>query len=104
MSEIQELQDLIRKFADARNWHEFHTPKNLAMAVTGEAGELASEFQWLTADESMNLSKKQLDAVSMEMADIAIYLLRMADVLGVELRKVIEEKISINENRFPVQK
>ena len=104
MSEIQELQDLIRKFADARNWHEFHTPKNLAMAVTGEAGELASEFQWLTAGESMNLSKKQLDAVSMEMADIAIYLLRMADVLGVELRKVIEEKISINENRFPVQK
>jgi NTP pyrophosphatase (non-canonical NTP hydrolase) len=104
MSEIQELQELIRKFADERNWHEFHTPKNLAMAVTGEAGELASEFQWLTAEESKNLSKEQLGPVSMEMADIAIYLLRMADVLNVDLKNAIESKMEINESRFPASK
>lgn len=101
MTEFLELQEHIRKFADARNWHEFHTPKNLAMAVTGEAGELASEFQWLTAEESMNLSREQLGAVAMEMADIAIYLLRMADVLNVDLKNAIESKMEINENRFP---
>ena len=101
MTEFLELQEHIRKFADARNWHEFHTPKNLAMAVTGEAGELASEFQWLTAEESKNLSREQLGAVAMEMADIAIYLLRMADVLNVDLKNAIESKMEINENRFP---
>jgi NTP pyrophosphatase (non-canonical NTP hydrolase) len=71
------------------------------MAVTGEAGELASEFQWLTAEESKNLSQEQLGAVAMEMADIAIYLLRMSDVLNVDLKNAIESKMEINENRFP---
>ena len=103
MSEIKNLQTLIRKFADARDWNKFHTPKNLAMAISGEAGELAAEFQWLTPEESANLTKDHKDVVSLEIADIAIYLLRMADVLDVDLVNVIERKLSINENRFPSQ-
>lgn len=101
MSDIKELQELIRKFANERDWGQFHTPKNLAMAVTGEAGELAAEFQWLTPEDSRNLSKVQLEAVSLEMADIAIYLLRMADVLDVDLKLAIANKMAINQNRFP---
>jgi NTP pyrophosphatase (non-canonical NTP hydrolase) len=101
MSDIKELQELIRKFAIDRDWGQFHTPKNLAMAVTGEAGELAAEFQWLTPEDSRNLSKDQLEAVSLEMADIAIYLLRMADVLDVDLKLAIAKKMAINQNRFP---
>mgnify|MGYP000362511110 CR=1 FL=1 len=100
-SEFAELTARIRAFADARNWEKFHTPKNLAMAVAGEAGELAAEFQWLTPEESSGLSKDQLKAVELEMADVAIYLLRLADVLGIDIGGAVKEKIELNEGRFP---
>ncbi len=102
MSEIQQLKSEIRAFADARNWEVFHTPKNLSMAIAGEAGELVAEFQWLTMQESMreNLSEKQLQDVKMEIADVAIYLLRLTDVLGVDFADAIREKMKINESRF----
>jgi dCTP diphosphatase len=102
MNEIDELKLEIRAFADARDWEVFHTPKNLSMAVAGEAGELVSEFQWLTTEESRreNLAPKKFTDIKMEIADVAIYLFRLADVLGVDLAEAMREKIKINESRF----
>ena len=102
MSEIQELKNEIRTFADARNWEVFHTPKNLSMAIAGEAGELVAEFQWLTMEESMrkNLNDKQMQDIKLEIADVAIYLFRLTDVLGVDLADAMREKMKINESRF----
>ncbi len=102
MNEIQNLAAEIRKFADARDWVQFHTPKNLSMAVSGEAGELVSEFQWLTPEESMKeqLSAEKLKNIKMEIADVALYLFRLADVLDVDLAEVMREKMKINETRF----
>jgi NTP pyrophosphatase (non-canonical NTP hydrolase) len=99
---IQELTREIREFADARDWQKFHTPKNLAMAIAGEAGELAAEFQWLTPGESMenSLSRDQRKAIELEIADVQIYLLRLADVLNVDIPAVVREKIQINNDRY----
>jgi len=102
MSEINDLKSEIRAFADARDWEQFHTPKNLSMAIAGEAGELVAEFQWLTADQSMrsNMSDEKLSDVELEIADVAIYLIRLADVLGVDISEVVRKKLAINESRF----
>jgi len=102
MSEIDQLKEEIRAFADARDWEKFHTPKNLSMAVAGEAGELVAEFQWLTAKQSerSELSADKLSDIELEIADVAIYLLRLADVLDVDLSSVIRKKLAINEGRF----
>ena len=102
MSEINDLKSEIRAFAGARNWEQFHTPKNLSMAVAGEAGELVAEFQWLTAEESKrsNMSQEKLKDIELEIADVAIYLIRLADVLGVDISEVVREKLAINESRF----
>ena len=102
MSEKSELKSEIRAFADARDWEIFHTPKNLSMAVAGEAGELVSEFQWLTSEESFrkNLDPKKLKDIEMEIADVALYLFRLADVLDVDLAEVMRAKMKINEHRF----
>jgi dCTP diphosphatase len=102
MNEIQHLAAEIKKFADARDWEQFHTPKNLSMAVAGEAGELVAEFQWLTAEQSMrsNMSAEKLKDVELEIADVAIYLIRLADVLGIDVAEVVRKKIAINESRF----
>ena len=103
MSEIQELMIEIAAFADARNWDQFHTPKNLAMAIAGEAGELVAEFQWLKPEESFlaAMGKEKLRDVELEIADVTIYLLRLADKLEVDIASVVRDKIQINEKRFP---
>ena len=102
MSELEQLKLEIRAFADARNWEIFHTPKNLSMAVSGEAGELVSEFQWLTESESrlQALSSKKLNDIEMEIADVTIYLLRLADVLEIDVASAVRKKMIINESRF----
>lgn len=102
MNEIQHLAAEIKKFADARDWEQFHTPKNLSMAVAGEAGELVAEFQWLTAEQSMrsNMSPEKFKDVELEIADVAIYLIRLADILGIDVAEVVRKKIAINESRF----
>ena len=102
MSEIDTLKAEIRAFADARNWEQFHTPKNLSMAVAGEAGELVAEFQWLTAEASGRsaLSAEKLSDIELEIADVAIYLIRLADVLDVDVARVVRKKLAINESRF----
>ena len=102
MNEIQHLAAEIKKFADAREWEQFHTPKNLSMAVAGEAGEQVAEFQWLTAEQSMrsNMSPEKFKDVELEIADVAIYLIRLADILGIDVAEVVRKKIAINESRF----
>ena len=102
MSEINDLKTEIRAFAVARDWEQFHTPKNLSMAIAGEAGELVAEFQWLTAEESMRskLSSDKLTNVELEIADVAIYLIRLADVLDVDISQVVRKKLALNESRF----
>lgn len=99
---LNELMQEVRRFAEVRNWGQFHTPKNLAMAIAGEAGELAAEFQWLTPEESMSdaLTGDQKKSIELEIADVQIYLLRLADVLGIDIAEVVREKIRINETRF----
>jgi NTP pyrophosphatase (non-canonical NTP hydrolase) len=102
MNEIQHLAAEIKKFADARDWEQFHTPKNLSMAVAGEAGELVAEFQWLTAEQSSrsNMSPEKIKDVELEIADVAIYLIRLADVLSVDIAEAVLKKIAINKLRF----
>jgi len=100
--EINSLTELIREFAEKRDWGKFHIPKNLAMAVAGEAGEPVAEFQWLTPEESSkeSPSDEMAHAIAMEIADVQIYLLRLADVLGVDISKVVRDKIDYNETRY----
>jgi NTP pyrophosphatase (non-canonical NTP hydrolase) len=102
MSEIQSLAARIKAFADARDWEQYHTPKNLSMALAGEAGELLAEFQWLTPEQSMkqSLTKEQLAAIELEVADVAIYLIRLAEVLDISITNAVTKKITINESRF----
>lgn len=102
MNELKDLISEIKSFADKRNWQKFHTPKNLAMAVAGEAGELVAEFQWLTPSESelVALTPEKLQDIRMEVADVEIYLLRLADVLEIDVASAVREKLAINESRF----
>jgi dCTP diphosphatase len=100
--DISALQLRLREFANARDWEQFHSPKNLAMALAGEAGELLEIFQWLSEVQSSDLDDEDRDRVSEEMADIQIYLLRLADVLALSLPAAIEGKIADNERKYPV--
>ena len=99
-----ELTSALRKFADERDWEQFHTPKNLVMALTGEAGELAEVFQWLTPAESASVMDDAAAAerVRDELADIYGYLLRLADVLGVSLDEALQQKMEKNAARYTI--
>lgn len=98
-----ELRDRLRVFAAERAWEPFHTPKNLAMALAGEAGEVIEHFQWLTPEASVALSAEQRQAVALELADVLLYLVRLADVLHIDLREAAMEKLAINAERYPVE-
>lgn len=101
---LHELRDSLRVFADARDWGPFHTPKNLAMALAGEAGEVIEHFQWLSAEASATLPDETRDAVALELADVLLYLVRLADVLDVDLADAARRKLIINAARYPVDK
>jgi len=98
---LDELAGRLREFAAARDWEQFHTPKNLAMALVAEAGELAAEFQWLTAAQSAAPAPQQLQRIQAEAADVLIYLVRLADRLGFDLQAAAAAKIDANERRYP---
>ncbi len=98
------LRDRLRQFAEARDWAQFHTPKNLAMALIGEAAEVVEHFQWLTPEDSAALGADDKAAVSHELADVLLYLVRLADQLDVDLRAAALEKLAINAERYPVDK
>lgn len=102
-NELRDLADLLRSFARARDWEQYHTPKNLAMALAGETGELLACFQWLTPDESIHIMQdgSRAAAIESELADVLQYLIRLADVLQVNLAEVVRKKVRLNEKRFP---
>lgn len=105
MSEpLRALQQRLAAFAAARDWEQFHSPKNLAMALSVEAAELVEEFQWLTEEQSRNLSTDRRERVRLELADVFIYLLRLADTLGVDLLRAADDKIVLNEQKYPAER
>ncbi len=99
------MREYLRRFAADRDWEQFHTPKNLAMALAGEAGELLEVFQWLTPDESAAVTEDPASAraVADELADILQYVVRLADVLGVDLSDAVWVKLRESERRYPVE-
>ena len=101
---LEQLRRQLAAFADQRDWQQFHSPKNLAMALIAEAAELVEHFQWLTEDQSRQLEPEKKAAVSLELADILIYLIRTADQLNIDLIASALDKVQINEQRYPVDK
>lgn len=105
--EIDSLDTLrlhIREFAQVRAWEPYHTPKNLVMALSVEAAELLEPFQWLTAEQSCKLGADQHEAVRQEIADVLIYLTRLADLLDIDLLDAAADKLAINARKYPVDK
>jgi NTP pyrophosphatase (non-canonical NTP hydrolase) len=94
----------IRKFRDERDWLQFHDPKNLAASISVEAAELLELFQWRNGEESLRYAKENKERVSEEVADVAIYLIELADVVGIDLLKAIDDKLAKNAVKYPVEK
>ena len=101
---LTDLAMRLREFVAARDWDQFHTPKNLATALVAEAGELAAEFQWLTAAQSCAPTAEQLARMRAESADVLIYLVRLADKLGFDLLAAADAKLAANQQRYPADK
>ncbi|SFK53780.1 nucleotide pyrophosphohydrolase [Lysobacter sp. cf310] len=99
---IEALQEAMREFALAREWDQFHTPKNLATALSVEAAELLEHFQWLTDAQSQALDESKLAAVAEETADVLLYLLRFADKLGIDPIAAAWKKLEVNASKYPV--
>lgn len=105
MTELEELADRLRRFAQDRDWEQFHTPKNLAMALAGEVGELLAELQWLTPEEAANVmgDPDAAGRLRSELADAMTYLTRLADVLKVDLIEAAHAKLDQSEKRYAVE-
>lgn len=105
-SELEKLQKKINTFCEDRDWDQFHSPKNLVMALMGEVGELTEIFQWLDCEESRKVmdDPKKANSTKEEVADVFIYLMRIASKLDIDLIKVAEEKLKLNEEKYPVSK
>jgi NTP pyrophosphatase (non-canonical NTP hydrolase) len=98
------LAERLRVFARERDWEQFHTPKNLAVALSVEAGELLEHFQWMPEGASAALAPAKRAQVALEMADVLLYLVRLADQLGVDLRAVALQKLAINAQKYPIER
>lgn len=101
MDSLDELNARLVRFAQERDWEQFHSPKNLCMALAGEVGELMEHFQWLSEDASRDLSPEKKDEVALEVADCLIYLVRLAERLGIDPIAAAYRKMAINEERYP---
>jgi NTP pyrophosphatase (non-canonical NTP hydrolase) len=101
---LDELRLRIRAFASERHWERYHTPKNLAMALIAEAGELVERFQWLSPEESAHLPPERHEQVRQEIADVLIYLTRLADLLDIDLLQAAADKIELNGQKYPADK
>ncbi len=99
---LDSLRRELRRFADARDWGQFHTPKNLAMALSVEAAELLECFQWLTPEQSARLAANDRRAVEEEVADVLLYLLRLSDVLDIDPLQAARRKMKLNRRKYPV--
>ncbi len=102
--DINKVKQSLRDFASARDWDQFHSPKNLSMALSVEVSELVEHFQWLTDAESQSLPSDVRAAAIEEIADIQLYLIRLADKLDVDLESAIDAKLVVNEHKYPVNK
>lgn len=100
---IAELDARLLEFAQARDWEQFQSPKNLSMALAGEVGELLEHFQWLTEQQSYELTPEKHDDAALELADIFIYLIRLANRMNIDLIEVANRKCTINESRYPAE-
>jgi NTP pyrophosphatase (non-canonical NTP hydrolase) len=103
-NEFEELRELVEKFVVERDWGKFHTPKNLAVSLCVEAAELLEPFQWLNTGEEYEISDAKREHIRHEMADILIYLIRLADKLKVDLPAAVREKIVLNQAKYPAEK
>lgn len=101
---LAELRARINQFVKERDWDQFHSPKNLAMAMIVEAAELVEHFQWDTLEESRQLNDEKLEQVGQELADTLVYLLRIAEVTGIDLIEAANRKIDLNAQKYPVDK
>jgi dCTP diphosphatase len=100
--DLNKYKAKIKKFADERDWDQFHNPKNLAMALSAEIGELLDIFQWLTSEQSNNLSDRDLGLAKEELGDIMIYLIRLCDKLDIDLEQAVVDKMKINVDKYPI--
>jgi NTP pyrophosphatase (non-canonical NTP hydrolase) len=103
IGELARLRDLVRQFVDERDWDQFHSPKNLASALTVEAAELLEHFQWLQHGRADELGPGKLKEVRHEMADVLVYLVRLADKLDVDLMAAVQEKMVLNRAKYPAE-
>lgn len=103
MNDLEQLRTRIRDFVRERDWDQFHSPKNLSMALIVEAAELVEHFQWLKESESHELPAQTLKAVEEELADILVYLVRIADQLGIDLLSAANKKMQSNGDKYPVE-
>ncbi len=103
-SDLLMFRDKLRAFAEARDWDQFHSPKNLSMALMVEAAELMEHFQWLTEEQSAELPPEVKQAVGEELADILLYLVRLSDKLGIDLREAALHKLEKNALKYPVER
>ena len=101
---IEKVQKDINKFCEERNWQQFHTPKNIAMALSVEASELLEHFQWLSPEDSIDLDEESKLAVSEEVSDVLVYLLRLSDLLDIDIPLAVERKMKLNAKKYPVEK
>ena len=101
---LQHLAEQLREFAAARDWEQFHSPKNLARALSVEMAEIVEHFQWQTQQQSRELDGAKRDEVEQELADALIYLVRLADQLGVDLLEAAERKLALNEAKYPAER
>lgn len=104
MDKLSAINEKIHRFAEERDWQQFHTPKNLSMAIAAEVGELLEPLQWLSTEESLTLSARKKQQVTEEIADIGIYLLRLCQVVDVDLVQAMADKIELNAIKYPVHK
>ena len=100
---MKELIKELREFAKERDWEQFHSPKNLAMALSVEVGEIVEIFQWLSQEESKNLSGKKLEKIKEEIGDVMIFLTNLADKFGIDPVEAAKEKIKINQLKYPAE-
>jgi NTP pyrophosphatase (non-canonical NTP hydrolase) len=101
---LDDLNEKLLAFARERDWEQFHSPKNLSMALAGEAGELIEHFQWLSEEASADLDAEKKDQVALEMADILIYLIRLGERLGIDLVDAAYRKMAMNQARYPSER
>lgn len=103
-ADLSSLTAALRAFADERDWDQFHSPKNLAAALSVEAGEVLEHFRWLKEEESRGLLPDKRDAIALELADVLLYLLRLADKLGIDLIDAANRKLVLNAQKYPVER